>query len=112
MPMLSMVIFLVFTGFYCLYASSNRTEFQGLLRFERPLKQQKAAARAFGSALLLISLALTISSEGVGAGIFSFMVLLMTLGSLIILLAPLQWLSYRTLLPAFSLIVLFELFLF
>jgi hypothetical protein len=106
MPTLSLVAFLVSSGFYSLYAASVRTVAANRMIHRRTV------AQAMGLGLMLIALALAISTEGLGAGIFTFFIILMTLGSLIILLAPLNWLDYRSVGPAFSLMVICEIYFF
>lgn len=103
MPALSMVSFLVFSGFYSLYASSDQTSIHNRLLC-RP-----TIAQAIGSGLLLVALALAISTEGLGSGIFTFFIILMTLGSLIVLLVPLDWIDYRSLFPAFGFMIISEI---
>lgn len=106
MPTLSIVAFLVFSGFYSLHACSVRNS------IHNRESHRRIVAHAIGPGLLLIGLALAISMEGLASGIFTFFVILMTLGSLIVLLVPLDWIDYWSLLPAFGFMVMSEIIFF
>ncbi|MHA7941679.1 hypothetical protein ACJOV8_001190 [Formosa sp. 3Alg 14/1] len=88
--MISIAILLVIIGFYLLYTTSKKMDAPNLLGFENKLVQHQSASKIAGFILLILSCILTIKVFGLGAGIFLFLINLMTVASLIVLLAPLK----------------------
>lgn len=109
--MISVYLLLLFFGFYILYFTSKRMVAVPTLKFETWIKTHNSAATMGGLSLLLLSCFLFIYSLGLAAGILTYMVMLMTIGSLIILLAPLQLLTYPKICGVFLLALFIELFL-
>ncbi|WP_420583376.1 hypothetical protein [Reichenbachiella sp.] len=93
--MITLSVFLVFSGFFSLYIGSNRVEFSNDLPFVQWFRQQSINTRGTGIALFLMSLVLSVQTWGLGAGVLFFFIQLMTLGSLIVLLVPLKVLNYK-----------------
>jgi len=88
--MISFTILLVIIGFYLLYTTSKKMDAPRLFGFENQLLQNKAVSKIIGLLLLILSCVLTVIVFGLGAGIFLFFINLMTVASLIVLLAPLK----------------------
>jgi len=99
MVWLTLTNLLVFAGFYLWYATSKRARVAETFGFESWALRQKRQARVLAGSLLLGGLFTAAASYGLGAGIFLYLVVLMTLGSLIILLYPLNLLN-RVTVPA------------
>ncbi|WP_159021444.1 hypothetical protein [Formosa sp. L2A11] len=95
--MITLSILLVILAFYLHYTTSKKMESQELLGFEHLLIQHKNLCKIISFIVLAISCILTIKVFGLGAGIFSFFIYLMTFGSLIVLLAPLKIFNYKSL---------------
>lgn len=95
--MITLSILLVIIAFYLHYTTSEKMDSQKLLGFEFLLIQQKKQCKAASFLLLILSCMLCIKVFGLGAGIFSFFIYLMTFGSLIVLLAPLKIFNYKSL---------------
>jgi hypothetical protein len=110
--MVSLLALFVFIGFYFWYAGSERVKPDGVLGVESLIRKHSYIGKTVGTAFLILSCSLSVLYLGFGAGIFTFFILLMTLGSLIILLAPLGLLNYKTLLPVLALMLFVEIILF
>jgi len=95
--MISLTILLNILGFYLLYTTSDKMDSQTLLGFEAKLVQHKRTAKIIGIALLLLSCVGCVMAFGLASGIFSFIIYVMTFGSLIVLLAPLKLVNMKTL---------------
>jgi hypothetical protein len=100
---------LVFAGFYMWYSTSKKMPTQSILGFEVWLQQKQGTAKLLGSLLLAIACGLSMAFLGIGAGIFTFSIVLMTIASLAILLVPLGLLNYSTLCIALVFSVLLEM---
>ncbi|WP_299796825.1 hypothetical protein [uncultured Maribacter sp.] len=110
--MITIILILSFTGFYLGYATTKRQKVPVHLYIENWCQQKSKAANSLGYVLLLFACSLTIYQFGWGSGIFTFLVTLMTIASLIIVLQPLHLITYKTLSPTFVLIFLMEFLLF
>ena len=110
--MVTGISLLVFIAFYLLYGTSKKMAAMGNLGVETWLGEHANASKYSGLVLLIISLALSCFYWGLGPGVFSFFIILMTLASLVILLAPLQLLGYRSLTITLALSFTFEFLLF
>ncbi len=110
--MVTVISLLTFIAFYSLYGTSKKMAMVGDLGFEKWIRKHKKASQYFSLALMILSLGLSCFYWGLGSGTFTFFILLMTVASLVVLLAPLRLLNYR-LLGIFSLCsILFETLLF
>ncbi|GGF27152.1 hypothetical protein [Echinicola rosea] len=107
--MITITVLIALAGFVCFYITSKRA----VLTKELPLvkwgQQQPLMAKRVGSALLIIGGALSIVALGIGAGIFAYSVVLMTVGSLVVLLNPLRVLDPKVLVLMFTVSLLLEL---
>jgi hypothetical protein len=110
--MVTGISLLVFVAFYLLYSTSKKMTGSGVLGFEKWVADHRSAVQYSSLALLIISLGLSIWLWGFGAGVFTFFILLMTVASLIVLLAPLQLLSYKSLVMVLILFLICEIVLF
>lgn len=93
--MITLSVFLVFVGFFALYLGSKRIE----LNFDWPIilwvRRQEINSKGTGVALFLMAALLSIQIWGLGAGMLFFFIQLMTIGSLVVLLTPLNILNYK-----------------
>jgi hypothetical protein len=110
--MVTFISLLIFISFYLFYGTSKKMAVIQSFGVERWIGEQVNISKLIGSALMIISLGLSCYQWGWGSGVFTFSILLMTLASLVILLAPLQLLNYRILAIVFISSLIFELFLF
>lgn len=100
--MVTLACLFAFLGFWCMYQTSQKAVYSRKNVSELWMNHHPAGAKLIGSIVLLGSLLVFMVHIGVGAGIFSFFVALMTFGSLIVLLAPIRIIRYR----AFALMVI------
>lgn len=75
-------------GFYALYNTSKKAVLQKD-RVSVWLQANRGVSKSLGIFCLLISFVLLVIEQGIGTGILTGFILLMTVGSLIIILSPL-----------------------
>ncbi|MGS2741186.1 hypothetical protein [Sinomicrobium sp. M5D2P17] len=106
--MTSLVVAITFLGFYALYNTSKRAMLSRSLKIEKWMQVHGRESKAVGLSLLFIALVLSVFHYGIGAGIFAFFVILMTLGSLIVIVTPLRFMRYQALILILVLSITFE----
>ncbi|MGS2760706.1 hypothetical protein [Sinomicrobium sp. M5D2P9] len=106
--MTTLVVAITFFGFYALYNTSKRAILSHSLKIERWMQAHGKESKAGGLSLLFVALVLSVLHYGTAAGIFAFFVILMTLGSLIVIVAPLRFLRYQALILILLLSITFE----
>ncbi|SFW26267.1 hypothetical protein SAMN02927921_00806 [Sinomicrobium oceani] len=106
--MTTLIIAISFLGFYALYNTSRRAVLSKSLGIERWMQAHRAQSKTAGLLLLVLGMVLSVIYYGLGAGIFAFVVILMTIGSLIVLIAPLRFVRYQVLFLVLVLSVTFE----
>lgn len=84
----------------------------GVMGFEKWIVDHHSESQYVGLALLIISLGLSIWLWGLGSGVFTFFILLMTVASLVVLLAPLRLLSYKSVGITLVFFLIYEFVLF
>ena len=110
--MATAIFSIIFIGFHLWYTSSAQKDMAHPLRIEKWVVGHIGASRSASAAVLILALLLCGAHWGTGAGTLTFFVVLMTLGSLVVLLAPLGLLKFRTLVPVFGVSLLCEIFMF
>lgn len=110
--MVTFISLLTFMAFYLLYGTSKKMASAGELGIGKWTGEHKKIAQAASLALMILSLGLSYFLWGLGSGTFTFFILLMTVASLVILLAPLRLLNYPFLGVLFIGSILFETLLF
>jgi len=107
--MMTAITFLVFFGFYFCYFASAKAVLPQNSPLEIWLKQQRNASKILGLSLLIASLIFHIIILGAATGTFSFVISLMVSGSMIVLLAPLKIVTFKSASVIFILALLFEI---
>ena len=110
--MVTGISLLVFIAFYLLYSTSKKMYPISNLGFEEFTGEHEKASKYISLALMILSLGLSCLYWGMSSGIFAFFILLMTVASLVILLAPLRLLNYRFLAIVFACCFIIENLLF
>lgn len=88
MYLLLIAIVVLLLGFYALYSTSQKAMLsQGVV--SKWLQRNRNFARVIGIVCLLLAFILLVFAQGVGAGILTGFIFLMTIGCLVILLSPL-----------------------
>lgn len=103
---------LIFISFYLLYGTSKKMAPVGELGIEKWTGEHKKISQYSGLALMILALGLSCFHWGIGSGTFTFFIILMTLASLIVLLAPLRLINYTFLGIIFACSFIFEILLF
>lgn len=107
--MISISLLLLFAGVWCCYQTSLRAELLPPKGWEVWLREHHTQAYLIGGLGLLSSLILSLVVYGIGAGIFAYILSLTVISSIIIILAPLQYLKVRYLGLVFICSLLFEI---
>ncbi|KJD32097.1 hypothetical protein PK35_11710 [Tamlana nanhaiensis] len=107
--MITIALFLNFLAFYVLYNTTKRVVITPHLGFEKHIQQNIKSSKIIGLMLLLIALVFNVISFGLGVGTLFFFIVLMTFGSLVILLAPLKLINTKTLVLFFIATLILEL---
>lgn len=102
----------IFIGFYLLYGTSQKMAMAGNLGLEKWIGGHARISKYTGLALLIISLGLSCLYWGTASGTFTYFVILMTIASLVILLAPLRILNPRFLTLVLAVSIICEIVLF
>jgi hypothetical protein len=102
--MVTLIVVLSLLGFYLLYNTSKKVQLSRTLFIERWAQDNSTAAKYSGLLLFIVGLVISMLSFGIGSGVFLFFVILMTVASLVVLLAPLKYMSYKS----FSLLFVFS----
>ncbi|WP_335966661.1 hypothetical protein [Galbibacter sp. PAP.153] len=108
--MVATTILLMFMGFYALYSSSKRAVLNQS-KFDLWLQEKYSPLKATGLLLITIALGVAILHKGFASGIFYWFIILMTLGSLIVLVSPLRVFNYKAIATTLICIVFIENFL-
>ena len=109
--MLVLIIAVLFFGFYCCYNTSRRAVILRNYPIEKWLAANSQTANIMGLSFLFAGFFLSVIELGWGGGAFSFLVMLMSIASLIVLLAPIKFFSFRALVILMVLAFLIELFI-
>ncbi len=103
--MISSVIIILTLAFYIFYNTSEKSVKNHVLGFEKWIQKKKGFAKTTGLFMLINAYVILLFYFGFGAGSLLFFIILMTFGSLIIVLTPLKMINYKNML----LVVLFSL---
>ncbi|HCX20480.1 MAG: hypothetical protein CMB80_04055 [Flammeovirgaceae bacterium] len=93
--MISLATYLTFLGFWFCYQTSQRAVLATPNKVEMWLRSDRIKGNSLGVVLLFSGLLLCIMVFGLGSGVFSFLILLTCVASLVIVLAPIQYINLR-----------------
>lgn len=108
--MITIASLIVFLAFYTLYYTSKKAVLSYDSGFEKWMQKNPRQTKIAGLILLLSAYCFWLFTQSLGCGTLMFFIQLMTIGSLIVLLAPLKKISHTTLLILFILIALLEFY--
>jgi len=94
------------------YCTSKKTKKTKIFGFEDWAKKNQTITKAIAISLLVGVLAMAIFYLGWGAGVFLFFICLMTIGSLVVLLTPLQLINRTSLAICSICFILVEILFF
>lgn len=110
--MISIAILLTFFSFYMWYNTSRRAVRYLGFGFENWMNMHSAHTKIVATFLCICSLILYIVSFGIGSGTLLFFTVLMTFGSMIVLLTPLHIITYKSISLIFLGALIIEFFAF
>ncbi|SNR23924.1 hypothetical protein [Flavobacterium sp. ov086] len=108
--MITIASLIVFLAFYTLYYTSKRAVLSYDLGFEKWMKNNPKQTKITGLVLLAGAYTIWLFTQSFGCGTLMFFIQLMTIGSLIIILAPLKKVNSKVLLAILIMAVLLELY--
>ncbi|WP_417444691.1 DUF3325 family protein [Joostella sp.] len=108
--MIALASILIFIGFYCLYSGSKKATLNTSV-IDNWFQKENENLKFVGPILLIAALVISVLEKGFASGIFLWFIILMTIGSLIVILSPLKILNYKTVLASFIFIVIIENFI-
>ncbi|GGD70399.1 hypothetical protein [Maribacter cobaltidurans] len=106
--MYTFIFTLAFIGFYLCYATSKRMVIANNFGFEEWCYENNLISNSIGVTSLLSAASTSIFLWGWGTGLFTFIIVLMTVGSIIIILQPLRLLNYLSLVTGLLIFLLFQ----
>ncbi|WP_257669906.1 hypothetical protein [Parapedobacter tibetensis] len=107
--MITTITILIFLGFFLLYHTSQKAVLSSSLKIAAWIHTYPKSGKRMGLSLLAAAILLCLVYLGIGAGLFSFFVILMTMGSLIVILTPLRLINWKVLIFIFLLSLIIEL---
>ncbi|WP_289664386.1 hypothetical protein [Flavobacterium panacagri] len=108
--MITIASLFVFLAFYTLYYTSKRAVLSYDLGFEKWMQKNPKPTKIIGLTLLLTAYIMWLFTQSLGCGTLLFFVQLMTIGSLIIILAPLKRVNSKALLALLLFVALLEFY--
>lgn len=107
--MATLIVFIIFMGFFLLYNTSKKADLNRSFFLEKIAQDNPKPSKITGVLLMLIALAGSILHWGTGSGIFAFFVILMTVGSAVVLIAPLRYVNYKFISGMFLFFLMLEI---
>ena len=107
--MITFSILLTWIGFEFFYQTSKKAELHRAEKLAAWFAANVKTAKIIGAILLGIALFLAIIQFGVGSGIFAFLCMLMLIGSLVVLISPLQKVKLSWLMAGIGVLFLIEI---
>lgn len=93
--MTTLLFFISLIGFFLLYNTSKKVKLKRSFLLEEIAQKNPKYSKITGMSLISLALIGSILYWGMGAGIFAFFVVLMTVGSAVVLMAPLKYLRHK-----------------
>ena len=108
--MITIASLIVFLAFYTLYYTSKRATLSYDLGFEKWMKNNPKPTKITGLVLLFLAYSMWLFTQSLCCGTLMFFIQLMTIGSLIIILAPLKKISRFAIVAIFILVAILEFY--
>ncbi|MBK0369399.1 hypothetical protein [Flavobacterium agrisoli] len=106
--MVTIASLLVFIAFYAYYNTSKRAPLHEGTNVEQWLRSKPKQARRIALCFLVLSFTLLLSQKAIGSSSLIFMIQLMTIGSLVVVLAPLKVINPKIIAGVFTLSLFLE----
>ncbi|MET1056613.1 MAG: hypothetical protein ABWY16_14995 [Pedobacter sp.] len=110
--MYTIIVLLVFIAFFFLYNLSKKTEWSDKPAWAAYFEKKRILSTVLSAILILIAGVLLENDNGMVSGIFSLMVILMAMGSVIVLLFPFRYVSVKQMALLFLVFIVFEQLIF
>jgi len=110
--MYSTIILLLFIAFLFFYNTSKKSRWPDKPAWATYFEKRKQLSLLISSILMMLSCLTLVYQDGTVAGVFSFIVVLMAMGCLIVLLFPFRYLSIPKILLLYVVFAGVELFIF
>jgi len=110
--MYTTIVLLIFVAFLFLYNTSKKSKWSDKPAWASNFEHQKMLSVAISAILMLLACVLLIYDNGLVSGIFSFVVIVMAMGNIIVLLFPFRYLSITQTALLFLLFAVFEQLIF
>lgn len=107
--MITASILFTSVGFWCCYQTSQKAALAAPLAWETWLRAHKQQAKLIGLSGFLVGLLVSIQQNGLGSGIFAYLISLTCIASLIIILAPLGLLNKWSIATTFLIMIVLEI---
>ena len=107
--MISLISLSIFIAFYTIYNTSKKATLTNNLEVEKWIQQNPKLSKIVSISIFIITYAIFISIKSIGAASLIYCIQIMTIGSLVIILAPLKILNYKTVLLFFALCITYEI---
>lgn len=108
--MISLISLSVFLAFNILYNTSKKATLSNNFKMERWIQEHPKPSRLIGLGILAIAYSFLISLKAIGASTLLFLIQIMTIGGLVVILAPLKIINYKFILGALFLSIFFEIY--
>jgi hypothetical protein len=108
--MITIASIFVFISFYTLYYTSKRAALSYDFSYQKWMRQNPKQTKITGLCLLLLAYSLWLLTAALGSATLFFFIQLMTIGSLIIILAPLKVINPKGILILFAISGLLEFY--
>lgn len=108
--MIAITSLILFFSFYTFYYTSKRAVLSYHLSFEKWMQKNQKQTKALGCLLLFTAYILWVLTTALGAGTLIFFIEIMTLGSLIIILKPLESISLKAVILLYVIIQIIEFY--
>jgi len=110
--MYTIIVLLVFIAFLFLYNLSKKTEWSDKPACAAYFEKKRILSTVLSAILILIAGVLLENDNGMVSGIFSLIVILMAMGSVIVLLFPFRYVSVKQMALLFLVFIVFEQMIF
>lgn len=91
--MTSLLCFISLLGFFLLYNTSKKADLSRSFLLGTIAQENPKISKTIGFLLITTCLVGSILCWGMGSGVFAFFVILMTMGSAVVLIAPLRYVN-------------------
>lgn len=108
--MISIASLIVFIAFFTLYNTSKRAHLSNTNSIERWLQKKPKQSKILGLVLLLAAYGILLTEKALGCSTLIFSIQIMTIGSLIVILAPLKVINNKLLFALFTFSIFLELY--